>query len=101
MIVCCRADEQWRSWEYPGNQGIGCNTISPNDTSNFLAFLQELRQDPVGQKLVLTAAAPISPWRDADGNSSADVSAFAKVLDHIAIMNYDISGCECFALSTI
>ncbi|KAK7692166.1 hypothetical protein QCA50_003787 [Cerrena zonata] len=65
-------------WEYPGNQGIGCNVISPNDTSNFLAFLQELRQDPTGQKLVVTAAAPISPWRDADGNPSADVSGICQ-----------------------
>ncbi|KAI0076134.1 chitinase [Panus rudis PR-1116 ss-1] len=79
-------------WEYPGNQGIGCNVISPNDTSNFLSFLQQLRKDPVGQKLILTAAAPITPWKGPDGNSLTDVSEFAKVLDYVAVMNYDISG---------
>lgn len=80
------------SWEYPGNQGIGCNAISPNDTTNFLSFLQELRQDPVGKKLFLTAATPIAPWKGADGQSLSDVSDFANVLDYIAIMNYDING---------
>jgi chitinase len=30
------------SWEYPGKQGIGCNTISLHDSANFLSFLQEL-----------------------------------------------------------
>ena len=80
------------SWEYPGSQGIGCNVVAPNDTANFLSFLQELRQSDVGKKLFLTAATPISPWKDASGNSTADVSPFAKVLDYIAIMNYDING---------
>ena len=100
MIVRCHFNQHsFHSWEYPGNQGIGCNVISPNDTANFLEFLKELRQDPTGQKLVLTAAAPISPWRGADGNPSADVSEFAKLLDYVAIMNYDISGCQCYSTS--
>ncbi|OBZ70754.1 Chitinase A1 [Grifola frondosa] len=79
-------------WEYPGNQGIGCNVISSNDTSNFLAFLQELRADSVGKNLILTAATPVTPWKGPDGNSLTDVSAFAKVLDWVAIMNYDVWG---------
>jgi chitinase len=73
-------------WEYPGNQGIGCNAISPNDTSNFLLFLQALRSKPDGKKLVLTAATSIVPFYDKDGIPSTDVSAFAKVFDHIAVM---------------
>ncbi|TCD64825.1 hypothetical protein EIP91_003572 [Steccherinum ochraceum] len=79
-------------WEYPGTQGIGCNAISPDDTTNFLSFLQELRQDPVGKNLFLTAATSITPWKGPDGTSLSDVSGFAKVLDYIAIMNYDING---------
>jgi chitinase len=79
-------------WEYPAVQGIGCNTIDVNDSANFLAFLQELRADPLGSKLILSAATAISPFADSDGNPSADVSAFSKVLDYIAIMNYDING---------
>jgi chitinase len=79
-------------WEYPATQGIGCNTINANDTANFLAFIQELRADPFGSKLILSAATAISPFADSDGNPSADVSAFSKVLDYIAIMVYDING---------
>lgn len=79
-------------WEYPNKQGIGCNAISPDDAANFLLFLQELRQDPVGQKLYLTAAVGIKPFNGPDGSPSNDVSGFSKVLNHIAIMSYDISG---------
>ncbi|KAJ7639188.1 chitinase [Roridomyces roridus] len=79
-------------WEYPSASGIGCNTNSPNDTANFLSFLQELRQDPVGAKLILSAATAITPFIDADGKPSTDVSGFAKVLDHIAAMVYDVNG---------
>ncbi|PIL36302.1 hypothetical protein GSI_01965 [Ganoderma sinense ZZ0214-1] len=73
-------------------QGIGCNAINPNDTSNFLAFLQEVRADPIGRNLILTAATSIAPWRGPDGNYLTDVTGFAKVLDWIAIMNYDVWG---------
>lgn len=79
-------------WEYPGSQGIGCNVVTPQDTTNFLEFLQELRQDPVGKNLILTAATSIFPWKDASGAQLKDVSGFAKTLDWIAIMNYDVWG---------
>lgn len=79
-------------WEYPNDQGIGCNTISSEDTTNFLSFLQELRKNPVGARLLLTAATPINPWDGPDGTPLTDVSGFAKVLDYIEIMNYDIWG---------
>jgi chitinase len=80
------------SWEYPNHQGIGCNTISANDTSNFLAFLQELRLDPIGAKLTISAAVALTPFKDASGNPSTDVSGFAEVFDYIALMNYDVWG---------
>ncbi|KAG7090923.1 hypothetical protein E1B28_009997 [Marasmius oreades] len=79
-------------WEYPNKEGVGCNAKSPNDTSNFLAFLKELRTTDVGQKLILTAATAITPFADANGNPSQDMSGFAKFLDYIALMNYDIWG---------
>ncbi|KZV65853.1 glycoside hydrolase family 18 protein [Peniophora sp. CONT] len=82
-------------WEYPGNQGIGCNTISPNDTSNFLSFLQELRATKQGSKLFLTAASSLLPWVDENGDASTNVTAFGDVLDYIAVMNYDIYGSWC------
>ncbi|KAH6900855.1 endochitinase [Coprinopsis sp. MPI-PUGE-AT-0042] len=79
-------------WEYPNGGGLECNMKSPDDTANFLALLQELKQDPVGKTLGLTAATHIAPFHDAAGTPSADVSAFAEVLDQIAIMAYDIHG---------
>jgi len=79
-------------WEYPGRQGIGCNTISGSDSANLLALLQELRKDPLGAKLTLSAAVSTVPFAGPDGNPMTDVSAFANVLDWIAIMNYDIWG---------
>jgi chitinase len=79
-------------WEYPNDQGIGCNIVGANDTSNFLAFLQELRADPVGANLTLSAATAIKPFLDSTGNALTNVSDFADVFDFIAIMNYDIWG---------
>ncbi|KAF8165591.1 endochitinase [Crassisporium funariophilum] len=79
-------------WEAPGNQGIGCNTVDPHDTANFLSFLQELRKDRIGSKLILTAASATYPFIGPDGTSLSDVSGFSKVLDFIAIMNYDVWG---------
>lgn len=80
------------SWEFPNKQGIGCNMINANDTQNFLSFLQELRRNPVGARLTLSAATAVTPFRDASGNPSKDVSGFAEVLDYIAVMDYDIWG---------
>jgi len=79
-------------WEYPNNQGIGCNTINKHDTANFLSFIQELRKDPLGSTLILSAATAISPFIGPDGNPLSDVSAFSKVLDYVEVMNYDIWG---------
>ncbi|CAA7260882.1 unnamed protein product [Cyclocybe aegerita] len=79
-------------WEYPANQGIGCNTISPRDTANFLSFLQELRQHPVGKTLIVTAAVATRPFIGPNGSPLSNIAGFASVLDWIAIMNYDIWG---------
>ncbi|ESK96283.1 glycoside hydrolase family 18 protein [Moniliophthora roreri MCA 2997] len=79
-------------WEYPNKQGIGCNQQSPDDAANFLSFLEQLRSDPVGSKLTLSAAVGIAPFVGSDGVPMTDVSGFAKVLDHIGIMNYDVWG---------
>ncbi|KAF7966092.1 hypothetical protein HWV62_40180 [Athelia sp. TMB] len=95
-------------WEYPNKQGVGCNTISPDDSANFLSFLQALRQDPDGANLTLSAAVSITPFAGADGTPMADVSDFAQVLNYIGachppaieypltpraeVMNYDVWG---------
>lgn len=64
--------------------------MHPNDTVNFLSFLQELRNTTVGKDLVLSAATLDTPWLDSRGSVSTDLSAFNEVLDFIAIMNYDV-----------
>ncbi|KAI0317778.1 chitinase [Amylostereum chailletii] len=79
-------------WEYPNAAGIGCNNLNANDTANFLSFLQELRAHPVGSNLIVTAAASLNTWYDANQSPSADLSGFADVLNYIAVMNYDVWG---------
>ncbi|KIJ63207.1 glycoside hydrolase family 18 protein [Hydnomerulius pinastri MD-312] len=77
-------------WEYPGKQGIGCNTMSPDDTENFLSFIQEIRgQAP---NLTYSAAVSVTPFTDSTGAASTNVSGFAGALDWIEIMNYDVFG---------
>jgi chitinase len=71
------------SWEYPDKQGIGCNVVSPNDTANFLLFLQTLRSQKGGQNISVSAAVPIAPFVGPDGTPMTDVSKFAEALDYI------------------
>jgi chitinase len=77
-------------WEYPDKQGIGCNIINSDDTANFLSFLQQLREE--SSNLTISAAVSLTPFRDSSGSPSTNVSAFAKVLDYVAIMDYDVWG---------
>ncbi|KAI0081698.1 glycoside hydrolase [Panus rudis PR-1116 ss-1] len=78
-------------WEYPGQRGDPQNVVSPGDSDNFLAFLKTLRQTlPPDAKI--TAATMTVPFVDEDENPMGDVSAFAKVLDWILVMNYDSWG---------
>ena len=71
------------SWEYPGTPGLGCNTMNPNDTINYLEFIKELRR--LTPNLILVAIGNTQPFLDATGKPIADVSEFAKVLDWIEI----------------
>ncbi|KAN0085913.1 glycoside hydrolase family 18 protein [Tylopilus felleus] len=77
-------------WEYPGKQGIGCNIISPQDSANFLSFMQQVQQ--LAPNLTLSAATSVNPWVGSDGNPMTDVSAYASALNWIEIMNYDVYG---------
>ena len=84
-------------WEYPGQQGEGSNKVSPQDSANFLLFLQALRTAlPAGARI--SAAVQDAPFAGPDGNPMKDVSAFATVLDWVNIMNYDVFGCKSQAL---
>ncbi|KAI9458903.1 chitinase [Lactarius psammicola] len=79
-------------WEYPNRQGIGCNLISADDSANFLSFLQTLRNQDGAKDLIISAAVSIKPFVGSDGNPMTDVSEFAKVLNYIEVMNYDVWG---------
>jgi chitinase len=71
------------SWEYPTTKGIGCNVASPNDSANFLTFLQLLRSMVEKDGLIISAAVSITPFLGSDGQPMSDVSEFAVVLDYI------------------
>ncbi|KAH9174721.1 glycoside hydrolase [Lactarius sanguifluus] len=80
-------------WEYPNKQGIGCNIISTDDSANFLSFLQTLRsQDRCTELDHLCCGSPSNHLLVPDGNPMTDVSEFAKVLNYIEVMNYDVWG---------
>lgn len=52
--------------------------------------MQELRAHPVGSKLHLSIASGVTPFVGPDGTPLQNVTEFAKVLDFITILNYDI-----------
>ena len=71
------------SWESPNNQPSGgCNTVSADDSANFLDFLQTMRQT-LGTNKTISAAVGLTTWNDANGSPLTNVSAYADVLDYI------------------
>ncbi|KAG0088461.1 hypothetical protein BGZ92_006136 [Podila epicladia] len=83
-------------WEYPGRLGSACNAFDEkNDANNFLILLQELRaafrELPRGDQLEISLATRIVPF-DGPNGQMTDVSEFAKVVNHINVMAYDING---------
>lgn len=83
-------------WEYPNQTGAG-NEHSPDDTGNFLKFLKQLRKK-LPPSARITAATQMWPFAGKDGQPLGDVSQFARVLDWVLLMNYDVWGCECLLL---
>jgi len=81
------------SWEFPNRQGIGCNQISPNseDVPNFLTYLQQLRQDPRGSSLILSAAVPIQPYNWNFTTTDYFTSTFLNPSNASAFANGDSS----------
>ncbi|KAG6830483.1 hypothetical protein H0H92_000490 [Tricholoma furcatifolium] len=77
-------------WEFPGQTGAG-NQFSSSDSSNYFAFLSDLRT-ALGSDKLITMSVGTSPFLGSDGNPLSDVSSLAKDISYIAIMNYDIYG---------
>ncbi|RCI12122.1 putative chitinase [Ophiocordyceps polyrhachis-furcata BCC 54312] len=83
-------------WEYPGRLGNTCNVFdAQNDSNNFLALLNKLRQQldsSFGKRAkLITLAVRAQPF-DGPNGPLTDVSAFAKAVDWISLMAYDING---------
>ncbi|KAH9813560.1 family 18 glycoside hydrolase [Melampsora americana] len=75
-------------WEYPAQAGIQDNTVDDNDSTALLLFFHLLR-DKLGPSMILSAAVTDYTFLDNHGHRMVDVKAYAEVLDHILIMNYD------------
>lgn len=78
-------------WEYPGVKGADNNIVSSDDSANYLIFLQLLRKT-LPPTAIISTATQVWPFAGPDGAPLPDISEFAKVLDWIMIMNYDIWG---------
>ncbi|KAH7102155.1 glycoside hydrolase [Auriculariales sp. MPI-PUGE-AT-0066] len=74
---------------FPSVQGMGCNKIRPEDSDNFLEFLDVLRHT-VGPDVRLTSAVSVWGIMGADGKIYNRTSEFANYLDYVTIMAYDI-----------
>lgn len=79
-------------WEYPASpNGLSCNIVNKADTANYLSFFTELRNS-TAKDLIITATA-VTPWNDAtEAISTTGMAPFAKVLDWVSIMDYDVWG---------
>lgn len=75
-------------WEYPGEPDIkGIPPGSPDDGTNYLAFLTELRAIlPAGK--TISVAAPASFWY----LRGFPIQQIAEVVDYIVYMTYDLHG---------
>lgn len=78
-------------WEYPNQSGAPGNIISSTDSANLLTFLALLRTK-FGNDKIISLATPTNVWIGANGSPLVDVSAYAKYVDHVLIMNYDVWG---------
>ena len=80
-------------WEYPGRQGAEGNSFNSKDTPNFLSFLTILRAKlpPTAR---ISAAVQASTFLDTEAHPMIDLTDFAKVLDWVMLMNYDVWGCK-------
>ncbi|KAJ8086766.1 hypothetical protein PM082_005589 [Marasmius tenuissimus] len=78
-------------WEYPGRQANPGNEVNRADSANYLEFLRLLRSALPSKAKITAAATPVT-FAGLDGEPMDDVSAFAKVLDWVLIMNYDTWG---------
>ncbi|KIM81786.1 glycoside hydrolase family 18 protein [Piloderma croceum F 1598] len=76
-------------WEYPNSTGAG-QPYTANDSANLLLFFQSLR-NKLGPDKIISAAVTQLPWLGSNGRPLTDVSAYAKEMNYVNIMNYDVN----------
>lgn len=77
-------------WEFPGRPGVSCNEVSEkNDADNLLKLVTEMRSS--FPKKLITMTVSVHPFDGPDGIIK-DVSEYAKKVNFINIMPYDIYG---------
>ncbi|EJD46873.1 glycoside hydrolase [Auricularia subglabra TFB-10046 SS5] len=77
-------------WEYPAIQGLGCNTIRPDDADSFLGFLKDIRAYAPNTRI--SSAVSVSGIFGPGGDIYERINRLAVYLDYITIMAYDIYG---------
>lgn len=82
-------------WEYPTGLGPGCNEVNPNDVSNYLLLVKELRAaldaaSPNNHKEI-TMAVHITPW-GGPTDTSEKVAEFVPYVDRFHVMTFDVNG---------
>ncbi|KAF9558513.1 glycoside hydrolase family 18 protein [Agrocybe pediades] len=77
-------------WEFPNSAGAG-QPYSAADSANLLSLFKALRVS-LGPCKIISAAVSHTPWLGSNGRPLTDVSAYAKEMDYICIMNYDVWG---------
>jgi chitinase len=81
-------------WEFPGVQGVGYNTVAPEDKQNFTLLLAEFRKqlDELAaanqKKYYLTVAIGVGR----DKIEMTEPREYARYLDWINMMTYDYNG---------
>ncbi|RUP41397.1 glycosyl hydrolases family 18-domain-containing protein [Jimgerdemannia flammicorona] len=82
-------------WEYPGRPGVLGNVVDPaNDAANLLLLLKELRavldENFPNDHKIITMAVRVEPF-DGPNGPLKDISEYAKYMDYVNIMAYDIN----------
>ncbi|KAI9248855.1 glycoside hydrolase superfamily [Phascolomyces articulosus] len=80
-------------WEYPNSaNGVACNQNDPQDTANYLKFVQQLR-DTLPKGTLINAAVATAPFNDENQQPSTTLDPEWKgALDGFYIMGYDVNG---------
>ncbi|KAI8615067.1 glycoside hydrolase superfamily [Chytriomyces sp. MP71] len=77
-------------WEYPGGGGLPCNVVRPDDVTNFVALLQELRSQLGSDRLIsIAASSNVNQYAIGDKNYIKDIS---NAVSYINVMTYDLYG---------